>query len=281
MATDDKKGVLSFLGISFGLAWTVWIGLYLADIPMGGIGMLAAFSPAIAAFVTRKYITKEGFTDLGWKPLLRRWPYYLIAWLLPLFIITACAAIVYLLGLSEINFSPVQGLKSLLPEGQELPEYMENLNIVGFAAIQLFAAIPASLVLFGEEFGWRGYLQRRVYKDSAWKSAIVVGIIWGVWHFPINLQGYNYPEHRYWGLLVFPISTIFMSYIFAWIYKNTQSIWGACLVHASINTVAGSLMVILYVDKSNFILTSLAGIVGIMVLGFISLSIHLWEKKRT
>jgi membrane protease YdiL (CAAX protease family) len=103
---------------------------------------------------------------------------------------------------------------------------------------------------------------------------VVTGLIWGIWHYPLNLQGYNFPNHPYWGLLVFPIACIFLSYIFAWFYRATGSIWSTCFAHAGFNSIAGSLMVVLYVNKGNYILTSIAGVCGIAILASVAFALH-------
>lgn len=280
MRSDNKKGIISFLLLSFGIAWTVWIGLYLLGIPMGtpihgSVSMLAIFSPAIAAFITRKYITKEGFSDVGWQLNLKKWPVYIFIFLFPLVAVFGTAFLAQSFGLVELNFSLNAAMQDL-----PVPEFFSDLNLVSFIMIQILSAIPASLVLFGEEFGWRGYLQNKIYSDSPWKSAVVVGLIWGVWHYPMNLQGFNYPDHRVAGLFVFPAALIFGSYIFGWVYRNTQSIWAVSLAHASFNSVSGSLMLVLYLKQTNYILTSIAGVCGVFVLAAISIGLHFIEKKR-
>ncbi len=44
----------------------------------------SAFAPALATFVVRAWITKEGFADAGLELNLHKWRYYLVGWLLPM-----------------------------------------------------------------------------------------------------------------------------------------------------------------------------------------------------
>jgi len=110
-------------------------------------------------------------------------------------------------------------------------------------------------ILWGEEFGWRGYMQKRWFKGQPLKAALegqplkaalATGLVWGVWHYPVNLQGYNFPNHPYAGLVVFPIATVFLSIILGWLYRRTGSIWAPSLGHASLNSIGGSLSVLLF-----------------------------------
>ena len=60
-----------------------------------------------------------------------------------------------------------------------------------------YAAILVGLVIngvfgFGEELGWRGYLLPKLMPLGKWKAYILVGVIWGFWHAPLILVGFNY-----------------------------------------------------------------------------------------
>jgi len=48
---------------------------------------------------------------------------------------------------------------------------------------------------FGEEAGWRGYLLHEWKHMQFWKASLFIGLIWGIWHAPLILLGYNYPQH--------------------------------------------------------------------------------------
>lgn len=87
---NKTKGIVSYIVLAFGLAWIMWeIAIQLGIGPGHTLFQLAvlpgAFAPAIAAIIVRQWITREGFGDAGLRPNLRsKWPYYLVAWLLPL-----------------------------------------------------------------------------------------------------------------------------------------------------------------------------------------------------
>ncbi len=88
-ASSTTRGVFAYLLIAFGVAWTVWIPLWLAGVPgssdLFNTGMLIGLlGLPIAAFVVRRWVTREGFGDAGlWPNIRRAWPYYLFAWLWP------------------------------------------------------------------------------------------------------------------------------------------------------------------------------------------------------
>ena len=76
-AARRTRGIVAFLAIAFGLAWVPFAPVLLGLDAAGAI--LMPFAPAIAAFVVRKWVTREGFGDAGLRLNLRRWPFYLLA----------------------------------------------------------------------------------------------------------------------------------------------------------------------------------------------------------
>ena len=79
----NRNGVIAYLLIAFGMAWAIWeivirLGISVRSPLFQVAGFPAAFAPAIAAFVVRKWITREGFADAGLRLNLRKWPYYLV-----------------------------------------------------------------------------------------------------------------------------------------------------------------------------------------------------------
>ncbi len=82
--------------------------------PLFKIALLpGAFAPAIAAFIVRKCIIREGFADAGLRPNFGKWPYYIVAWLLPLVVVGCIVILASLLGLGKPDFSLVRGVKYL------------------------------------------------------------------------------------------------------------------------------------------------------------------------
>ena len=74
----NRKGVIAYLLIAFGIAWILWegvirLGTSLNPIVKGILMLPTAFAPAIATFVVRKWITREGFAEAGLRLNLRKW----------------------------------------------------------------------------------------------------------------------------------------------------------------------------------------------------------------
>jgi membrane protease YdiL (CAAX protease family) len=266
------KGTIVYLLIAFGMAWVLWeIPLRFEVSPRSPLFQLAAlpgaFAPAVAAIVVRKWVTREGFADAGLRLNLRKWRYYLVAWLLPLPVTAVIVVLAVALGIGQPDFSLLRALRTLAPEGTSVPSSVPP-GLLFVVPIQLLAtALLATPILWGEEFGWRGYLQMRLLGQRPLLAAVTTGLIWGVWHYPINFRGYNFPGHQILGLVVFPVSTILLSVIFGWLRLRTGSVWAASLAHAATNAVGGSLITLLFAGGPDSIFVGYLGLLGWLPLG--------------
>ena len=263
---NDKKGVAVFLLIAFGLAWVLWeitimIGPSARD-PLFQLAILpGALSPAVAAIIVRKWVTREGFSDAGLRLNRHHWHYYLAALVLPLLVVTVIVLIATTLDISDPDFSLKRAIWQLGPPGTVAPPLPDGIfALVVFQS--MIIALLATPILFGEEFGWRGYLQLRLLADRPLLAAVATGIIWSLWHLPLNLRGYNFPDQPILGMLVFTVSAIMLSIIFGWFRTKTGSIWSASLGHSATNAIGGNLTLLLFIGAPNWILVSYVGILA-------------------
>ncbi len=258
--------------MAFALAWIPWeIVLHMGisvHAPMFQLASLpSAFAPAFAAFVVRKWITREGFTDAGLRLHPSTWRYYLVGWLLPLVVVGVIVLAAPMLGIGKADFSLVRGVRALLPPGVT-PRHALNVWVLllTLPILSIFVA-PFS---FGEEFGWRSYLQLRLFPDRPVLSAVVTGLIWAAWHLPVLVRGYAFPANPYSGLPIFCVSAILLSIIFGWLRLKTGSIWSTSLAHAATNAVGGQLTFLLFSGGANMLLVSDLGMLAWIPLGALS-----------
>lgn len=193
-------GVLTFLLITFGLAWgAILVAHLVLDMSLVDplVQLPMAFSPAIAAVIVRKWVTREGFHDAGLRPRLRTAGfYYLLAWIGPVLVLAVTIGLAVALGLYRPDFSP---LRQVIP-GMELPEPV---------GLLLVLAVPVLLLpaFWGEEFGWRSYLQLRV-SGSPLQAAVITGIIWSVWHYPLVFTDYTEYSNPLLGIVTWTLLII-------------------------------------------------------------------------
>lgn len=200
------KGVMAYLLITFGGAWVLWAAALLLGVPATSpqfqyVAIPGAFAPAIAAIVVRKWVTLEGFADAGLRLNLRRgWPYYLFSWLLPLVVVTFIVVLAALLGAGRPDFTLQRALQELYP-GADVTSFVPLglLTLLVVVAVLLVQAVVFTPILWGDEFGWRSYLQIRLLADKPLLAAVATGLIWGVWHYPIILADTSATRVRCWG----------------------------------------------------------------------------------
>ena len=102
---------------------------------------------------------------------------------------------------------------------------------------------------FGEEYGWRGYLYPKLEAVAGRPAALIAGgIIWGLWHAPLTVQGHNfgtdYPGFPYTGILLMCGSCVIMGIFFHWLTLKTGSIYPASIAHSTTNNGASLLLMI-------------------------------------
>lgn len=256
---ENRKRILIFLSFAFGIAWMTSLVIYLSggleNSPtheIAGVQISLAlillstvfmFAPAIANILTR-IITKEGKTALKLTPQFSqgRWGYYLAAWLLP-GALTIVGTILFFTLFPEYFDSDLSMLMSQLSN----MEGMVSANPWFIVIVQTLQALLISPILnaipcFGEEFGWRGYLQPKLMPLGGRKAVLLTGVIWGVWHCPVILMGYNYGKAYFGAPYLGPIAmilfTISLSALFGWVTIKSENVWTAVIGHGAINGIA-------------------------------------------
>lgn len=87
------------------------------------------------------------------------------------------------------------------------------------------------IAFFGEEYGWRYYLQP-LLQDCFGKrwGVIVLGVVWGIWHLPVNFFYYS-PETGLISTVGQQITCITLGIFFAYAYMKTENIWVPVILH--------------------------------------------------
>jgi membrane protease YdiL (CAAX protease family) len=226
----EKNKTIVFLALTFLCSWTLWlIGLnHLADgVTQESISRFITFffagvyGPTIGAIVTT--IIFDGFK--GVLNLIKK----LFIWKVPLKIylfIIVLPLIFVIIGI---------GLYSLF------------FGDIGSFDKMAFLSIPTTLWAgfyagpLGEELGWRGFLLPEFQKRfSSLKSAVLIGIIWFVWHIPLFWAPFGTLVSGE-AISIFPIIVYFMmliclSIIITWLVNNSKgSVLIAILFHLSTN----------------------------------------------
>jgi len=91
------------------------------------------------------------------------------------------------------------------------------------------------IITFGEEYGWRGFLQPELIKLGRIRGIFLLGVIWGIWHWPMIWMGYNYPGQPLLGSLSMVIYCIILAYFLAYAVFKSKGVWTAAYLHGLTN----------------------------------------------
>ncbi len=256
----NTKRILIFLAIAFGIPWTALLVIYLTvrteDLVKVGsiVGLFLGFTPALANVATR-LITKEGWGHLWLRPNFKRgWRFYLAAWLLPLLAVSVGGGIFFLLFPQSFDSSLGQVRNTFANT-----PFLATHPWVGMLVTTLknmIIGLVLGVFYFGEEFGWRAYLLPRLMERftgvepgraatsdraaaGARKAALLVGVIWGVWHWPGQLLTMKLdPTMPLLLPLVYLVSTCALSVLLGWVTLRSGSVWPASIGHGVINQIS-------------------------------------------
>ncbi len=295
--TIDTRRILIFLAIAYGIAWLTGLVIYLTgglvNSPKLGPGgaLTLAFvllavpymgAPAVAHILTR-LLTGEGWKDLKLWPKFRRgWRFWLAAWFLP-GLATIFGAAVFFLLFSRYFDGGLVTLQKSLPSSPAFsrvdPWLFVALEVIGG---MLISPIVNALATFGEEFGWRAYLLPKLLPLGWRKATLLIGLIWGVWHWPVIFMGYeygfSYPGYPWVGPLLFIWITFGFGTFLAWAALRAGSVWPAVIGHAAVNGIA-AVAALVTIGTPNPLLGPLpVGIIG--SLGYALVSVTLFFKPN-
>ncbi|MFS0702955.1 CPBP family intramembrane glutamic endopeptidase [Cellulomonas sp. 179-A 9B4 NHS] len=229
-----RRPVLSFFVLAIAASWIAWIpyvlslhGLGVWDLRFPGdeggqlLGMLpgAYLGPIGAAlFVTAVADGRAGLR--AWARRLWRWR---VSWR---WYVGILAGVPLALVLSGLLFS---GGEVQVPSAAVLAALVPGL---------LMQMVTTGLA---EEPGWRDFALPRVQRRiGGLGAALVVGVLWGVWHLPLFLTSWGgYPEVPWFRPVAFVAFCITFSVVMTWVFNRTgQSLPMSMLLHVSINNFA-------------------------------------------
>lgn len=110
--------------------------------------------------------------------------------------------------------------------------------------ISTFISFPFAVsAFFGEEYGWRYYLQPLLQKRFGLIGGVLLlGVVWGIWHFNIDLMGYYSKDPGTSAIASRIITCVALGIFFAYAYMKTQNLWVPIIMHFLFNGFAGVLI---------------------------------------
>jgi membrane protease YdiL (CAAX protease family) len=174
---------------------------------------LLMWCPAVAAIIIR-YAFQGNLQEFGFRIGELRW--WLLAIVIPIVV-----------GLVMFGIAWITRIAPFLPDKAAS---MLAVLVLGSILIGVgFSIVSAT----GEEIGWRGLLVPELgrFTTFTW-IALISSFIWFCWHVPVMLVGgYGGSGRLVYSPVVFSLSMIGGSTLFAWIRLRSGSVWPAALLH--------------------------------------------------
>ncbi len=238
------------------------------------IYMTFSFSPAFASLITRA-VTQEGFRDMKLRlHLTGNIRYYLLAFGLPLICLSAMFLLPVIVSghtdwLGGFNFSNI---------------FSNALLLLAFSAVQ-------SVGLLGEELGWRGYMNQKMEPlIGTVGTCLIGGIVWGLWHLPMDIAPYlngngTLTEALGYTASRLAILTCFGAFLM-WLTKKTDSVFPTVIAHFVYNESQGALARLLSQgnipeDADLGVIASVFDYLPMIVMAVVFMIMLLREKNRT
>lgn len=218
LASIPYASIATFFALTFVIAWGILAAyIFLPEIMSGLFGeitgqhplfYLAVWAPALSAFIVV-------FRAAGLKG---------VRLLLSRFLIWRCSPIWYAFLLLGV---PLVFVAGSVMKGNFSEADFPFVSVLSFLGALVLIAIKGPI----EEFGWRGLalplLQRKM--APIW-AALILGVIWGLWHTPAFLLGGT--EQSAWSFLPFFMGTIALSVIVTPLFNASRgSIFLPALFH--------------------------------------------------
>ncbi|WP_417554367.1 CPBP family intramembrane glutamic endopeptidase [Microbacterium sp.] len=256
------NAIIAYVVLAMGLAWLVALPLWLGDgLATPGAALLLPvmmYAPAAAVLIVmlvlRPVPRGRRLRFLGMWPLR---PAKRVIWMSVIAVFGSLAVVIVALAVAAlsgwitldlVNFSGYEEILKSNPvvaaAGKELPPagllILTQLIAIPFAAVTINA-----LAAFGEELGWRGFLVPALRQYGTWTALLVSGAIWGLWHAPVILLGYNFGRTDITGVLLMTGGCIAWGVLLGWLRLRSASLWPAVFAHGTMNASAG-LPLVLY-----------------------------------
>ena len=283
------KKSIQFIILTCAVSWTVagiaiWIGLREAKGPVYMVfGAFYMLLPAACAIILQIIHKEKPFSHLNISFRLNGW--FLVAGLVP--ILYAFMTLGINLLFPDVSFSAnYEGFLSTLPAEQAMQaqEQLSKFSPLVFLLLQFIQIVIGGCTInaffaLGEELGWRGYLLKALQNKKLLPVSLIIGTVWGLWHFPLILIGHNYPQHPVAGVGMMLIWCILLTPVMIYIVIKSKSVITAAIFHGMLNASAGISMV--YLVGGNDMTNGVTGIAGFIALLLVTLAFYLYDRYVT
>ena len=232
----------------------------------------AMLIPLLAVIFTQLIFKEPIWKGLGISFRYNRW--WWTGWLLMPVIALAFLGVTLLM--SGARWSPdsamMQSARASMPGG---------IGVWGVILITMLSGLLNGITInavfaFGEEIAWRGFLMKEFKGKKVPEAALWIGLIWGLWHAPLILNGHNYPQHPVAGVFMMVAFCVLLTPLLMYFRQQSGSVIVPAIMHGTFNAVVGLSYAV--VTPANDLLYGGTGLAGFIVLAMTDASLYLYDR---
>jgi membrane protease YdiL (CAAX protease family) len=299
------KLVALFYGMAFGWVSLIALALFALGYRDFGTGMqqlgalAVAFlympAPLVAALIVErvagdKHLIRYTFQGFGRK-LLRLVGFSVITiaiwFLVDIGLVWLLGNVLHVPGVGTLasntqeivaNLTALAGPKAMTPEAVAQTPAPAVMILIAILAGAVAGFSINGLFAFGEEYGWRGWLMNELRPLGVVKANIVTGTLWGLWHTPLIVLGFNYGRYNLVGPLLMAILCIPLSFLLWRAREFTGSLLAPAIMHGSMNASAGFFLFL--VGGANEAVRAPVGLLGAAGFALVALGAYAVTRGR-
>ena len=151
-----------------------------------------------------------------------------------------------------------------------------TLYVLGLIAGVLAGFSVNGLFAFGEEYGWRGVLADELAPLGPVRANLLTGVLWGLWHAPLILLGFDYGADRFAGVVMMCVWLVPLSFILSRARQYSGSVLSAAVIHGAFNGSAG--FYLLLIGHGSRLWTAPVGLLGAVTMAIVAGTV--WRLTR-
>lgn len=232
----------------------------------------AMLIPLLAVIFTQLIFKEPVLRGLGISFKINRW--WFIGWLLmPVIALAVLGVSLLMPGVHWTTESEAMQMALI-----QMPDGIGPWGVIAIGLLSglLSGATINAFFAFGEEIAWRGFLVKEFKGKKFLTVSLLIGIIWGFWHFPIILNGHNYPDHPVAGVFMMVLMCVALTPMLLYFRQKSGSVIVPAIMHGTFNAVVG--ITPLLVTPHNDLLIGGPGLAGLIVLLLTDLFLFLYDR---
>ena len=287
-ASTTRRRLPEFLLVTFGFSWGLLGLARLLDperLAMPLMMLPYVVGPLIGALWVQWRLQEPARRLWGGDPFPNKW--FLVAWGLGPLVALGAMFVAPLVGDGRLSFDLLALLQSKVPADQ-FEAARKNFEGVAaglfvaanLAPAALYGATMGAAVALGEEIGWRVTLLRGLKSAglSFGTSALLSGLLRGVWAVPLALAGFPYDRHPKMGALLVVGYSLLSGILATYLRVRGRSVLPTAIFVGGLNSgaVVSEMLLIGGSDVTN----RPTGLAGLVVLAVLVLAIVLPRRRE-